>query len=145
MCDPVFQAKRFAGIHVDAEADMLSITFITGFATVFGTAEGIRAAQAKSRREEHRSRKNNLLVHVPKSSQFSPLLEGRSVVLSGDRVSDTDILAFDYMLTSRCSSSSIPAQHMTNHSVIPLRATTYHIPTHGTPALSAASLTKHQS
>ncbi|KAL2211663.1 hypothetical protein CC79DRAFT_1267393 [Sarocladium strictum] len=65
---------------------MLSITFITGFATVFGTAEGIRAAQAKSRREEHRSRKNNLLVHVPKSSQFSPLLEGRSVVLSGDRL-----------------------------------------------------------
>ncbi|KAK0391923.1 hypothetical protein NLU13_1421 [Sarocladium strictum] len=86
MCDPVFQAKRFAGIHIDAETDMLSITFITGFATVFGTAEGIRAAQAKSRREEHRSRKNNLIVHVPKSSQFSPILEGRSVVLSGDRL-----------------------------------------------------------
>lgn len=64
----------------------MPLTFLVGFAGVFGASEGIRASQAKSRREEHRSRKNNLKVHCPKSSQYSPYLEGRSVVLSGDKV-----------------------------------------------------------
>ncbi|TLD17750.1 uncharacterized protein PgNI_00656 [Pyricularia grisea] len=59
------------------------LTFIAGFGAVFGTAEGIRASQAKSRREEHRSRKNNLFVHCMKSTQYSHLLEGKQVVLSG--------------------------------------------------------------
>ncbi|TLS23628.1 uncharacterized protein PpBr36_06531 [Pyricularia pennisetigena] len=59
------------------------LTFIAGFGAVFGAAEGIRASQAKSRREEHRSRKNNLFVHCMKSTQYSHLLEGKQVVLSG--------------------------------------------------------------
>ena len=62
------------------------LTFIAGFAAVFGTAEGVRAAQSKSRREEHRSRKNNLVVHCPKSSKSSAFLEGRAVVLAGEKV-----------------------------------------------------------
>ena len=106
MSESFFQSKQFSGIHIDAENNMLSITFITGFATVFGTAEGIRAAQAKTRREEHRSRKNNLIVHVPKSSQFSPILEGRSVVLSGDRVS-----AMPFVLTGPHRLMSLEALH----------------------------------
>lgn len=61
-------------------------TFITAFTAVFGTAEAIRGSQASSKRDEHRQRKNNLIVHCPKSSQYSPNLEGRHVVLSGDKV-----------------------------------------------------------
>ncbi|KAK2051351.1 hypothetical protein LY76DRAFT_403952 [Colletotrichum caudatum] len=59
---------------------------LLSFGTALGASEGIKASMAKSRREEHRSRKNNLVVHCPKSSQFSPYLEGRQVVLSGDRL-----------------------------------------------------------
>lgn len=62
------------------------LTFLVGFGAVFGASEGIRASQSKARREEHRTRKNNLLVHCSKSSQFSSILEGRRVVLSGDKV-----------------------------------------------------------
>ncbi|KAH8651398.1 hypothetical protein BX600DRAFT_363266, partial [Xylariales sp. PMI_506] len=61
-------------------------TFIIAFSAMFGTAEAIRNTQAQSRRNEHRSRKNNLTVHIPKSSQYSPILEGRAVVLSGDKL-----------------------------------------------------------
>jgi hypothetical protein len=67
----------------------MPLSLLIGFAGVFGVSEGIKASQAKGRREEHRSRKNNLKIHCLKSSQFSPYLEGRSVVLSGDRVSLT--------------------------------------------------------
>ncbi|KKA29353.1 hypothetical protein TD95_001947 [Thielaviopsis punctulata] len=59
---------------------------LIGFGVIFGAAEGIRHAQAKARREEHRSRKNNLVVHCPKSSEFSSILQGRRVVLSGDKL-----------------------------------------------------------
>ncbi|KAL2886957.1 hypothetical protein HOO65_050078 [Ceratocystis lukuohia] len=59
---------------------------LIGFGVIFGAAEGIRNAQAKARREEHRSRKNNLIVHCPKSSVFSPLLQDRQVVLSGGKL-----------------------------------------------------------
>ncbi|KZL64563.1 hypothetical protein CT0861_06663 [Colletotrichum tofieldiae] len=62
------------------------LSLLISFGTAVGASEGIKASMAKSRREEHRSRKNNLVVHCPKSSQFSPYLEGRQVVLSGDRL-----------------------------------------------------------
>ncbi|KAK3940880.1 hypothetical protein QBC46DRAFT_287269 [Diplogelasinospora grovesii] len=62
------------------------LSLLISFGTVFGAGEGIRASQTKSRREEHRSRKNNLVVHCPKSSEFSPVLEGRRIVLSGDKL-----------------------------------------------------------
>ena len=65
------------------------LTFIAGFAATFGTAEGVRAAQHKTRREEHRTRKNNLIVHCAKGSKYSGLLEGRRVVLAGEKVSPT--------------------------------------------------------
>jgi hypothetical protein len=61
-------------------------TFLVGFSAVFGAAEAIRHTQSRSRRDEHRSRKNNLIVHCPKSSEYSRTLEGRNVVLSGDKV-----------------------------------------------------------
>ncbi|KAK1994142.1 hypothetical protein LX36DRAFT_641964 [Colletotrichum falcatum] len=62
------------------------ISLLISFGTAVGASEGIKASMARSRREEHRSRKNNLIVHCPKSSQFSPYLEGRQVVLSGNRL-----------------------------------------------------------
>ncbi len=62
------------------------LSFLVGFSAVFATSEGIKASQSKARREEHRSRKNNLVVHCPRSSRYSPLLEGRRVVLSGNKV-----------------------------------------------------------
>lgn len=62
------------------------VSFIVAFASVFGAAEAIRQTQARARRQEHRSRKNNLVVHCTKSSRYSPLLEGKHVILSGDKV-----------------------------------------------------------
>ncbi|KAJ0289455.1 hypothetical protein CBS470a_004403 [Colletotrichum nupharicola] len=62
------------------------LSLLVSFGTAVGAHEGIKASMAKSRKEEHRSRKNNLIVHCPKSSQYSPYLEGRRVVLSGDRL-----------------------------------------------------------
>lgn len=62
------------------------ISFIVAFAAVFGSAEAIRQTQAKTRRQEHRSRKNNLLVHCVKSSSHSAEIEGRHVILSGEKV-----------------------------------------------------------
>ncbi|KAI1764099.1 hypothetical protein GGR53DRAFT_332817 [Hypoxylon sp. FL1150] len=63
-----------------------SLTFLVAFSAVVGTSEAIRQIQSDSRRKEHRSRKNHLIVRCPKSSQYSPILEGRRVVLSGDRL-----------------------------------------------------------
>ncbi|KAL5594004.1 hypothetical protein BROUX41_001057 [Berkeleyomyces rouxiae] len=59
---------------------------LISFGVIFGAAEGIRHAQAKARREENRSRKNHLVVHCPKSSKFSALLQDRRVVLFGGRL-----------------------------------------------------------
>ncbi|KAI0853028.1 hypothetical protein F5Y00DRAFT_271570 [Daldinia vernicosa] len=63
-----------------------SLTFLVAFSAVVGTSEAIRQIQSDSKRKEHRSRKNNLIVRCPKSSQYSPILEGRRVVLSGDKL-----------------------------------------------------------
>lgn len=76
------------------------LSFIVAFASVFGAAEAMRQTQAKSRRQEHRSRKNNLLVHCTKSSRYSAEIEGKHVVLSGDKVG-----------TTRSSSSVYDALH----------------------------------
>lgn len=65
------------------------VEFITAFATVVGCIEALRQVQQKARRQEHRTRKNNLVVHCTKSSRFSPTLEGKHVVLSGDKVCTT--------------------------------------------------------
>ncbi|KAK1964009.1 hypothetical protein LY78DRAFT_613185 [Colletotrichum sublineola] len=64
----------------------MALSLLISFGTAVGASEGIKASMARSRREEHRSRKNNLVVHCPKSSQFSPYLERRQVVLSGNRL-----------------------------------------------------------
>ncbi|KAF7540608.1 hypothetical protein G7054_g1216 [Neopestalotiopsis clavispora] len=70
-------------------------TFIVAFSAVFGTAEAIRHTQSRARRDEHRSRKNNLIIHCPKSSEHSRVLEGRRVVLSGDKLYIDTGLAHD--------------------------------------------------
>ncbi|KAI1653880.1 hypothetical protein F4813DRAFT_399573 [Daldinia decipiens] len=62
------------------------LTFLVAFSAVVGTSEAIRQIQSDSKRKEHRSRKNNLIVRCPKSSQYSPIIEGRRVVLSGDKL-----------------------------------------------------------
>ncbi|KAI1440420.1 hypothetical protein F5Y02DRAFT_423059 [Annulohypoxylon stygium] len=62
------------------------LTFLVAFSAVVGTSEAIRQIQTDSKRKEHRSRKNHLIVRCPKSSQYSPILEGRRVVLSGDKL-----------------------------------------------------------
>ncbi|KAI1086531.1 hypothetical protein F5B19DRAFT_137919 [Rostrohypoxylon terebratum] len=62
------------------------LTFLVAFSAVVGTSEAIRQIQTDSKRKEHRSRKNHLIVRCPKSSQYSPSLEGRRVVLSGDKL-----------------------------------------------------------
>ncbi|KAI1292568.1 hypothetical protein F5Y03DRAFT_20466 [Xylaria venustula] len=62
------------------------LTFLVAFATVFGASEAIKHIQSDARRKEHRSRKNNLIVRCLKSCQYSSMLEGRRVVLSGDKL-----------------------------------------------------------
>ncbi|TDZ28910.1 hypothetical protein C8035_v003926 [Colletotrichum spinosum] len=61
-------------------------TFVVAFSAVFGMAEAIRHTQSQARRKEHRSRKNNLLIRCRKSTRYSPDIEGRHVVLSGDKL-----------------------------------------------------------
>lgn len=75
------------------------LSVLVAFGAVTGASEGIKASQAKARREEHRSRKNNLIVHVPKSSEYSQTLEGRRVVLSGNKVHF--VPAADHMLSEQ--------------------------------------------
>lgn len=72
--------------HCEEDA-MMVLAVLIAFGTVTGAAEGLKASQQKARREEHRSRKNNLVTHVPKSSEHCQILEGRRIVLSGDKVS----------------------------------------------------------
>lgn len=62
------------------------ITFLVAFATVYGASEAIKQIQSDARKKEHRSRKNNLIVRCLKSCEYSSMLEGRRVVLSGDKV-----------------------------------------------------------
>ncbi|KAI0107129.1 hypothetical protein GGR51DRAFT_155898 [Nemania sp. FL0031] len=62
------------------------LTFLIAFATVFGASEAIKHIQSDARKKEHRSRKNNLIVRCLKSCQYSAMLEGRRVVLSGDKL-----------------------------------------------------------
>lgn len=62
------------------------LSVLIAFGAITGASEGLKASQSKARREEHRSRKNNLIVNVPKSSEYSVILEGRRVVLSGEKV-----------------------------------------------------------
>ncbi|KAI0521901.1 hypothetical protein F5B22DRAFT_509351 [Xylaria bambusicola] len=62
------------------------LTFLVAFATVFGASEAIKHIQSDARRKEHRSRKNNLIVRCLKSCEYSPYLEGRRVVLSGEKL-----------------------------------------------------------
>lgn len=62
------------------------LSVLIAFGVVTGGSEGLKASQRKARREEHRSRKNNLIVHVPKSSEHSQILESRRIVLSGEKV-----------------------------------------------------------
>ena len=67
------------------------LTFLVAFATVFGASEAIKHIQSDARRKEHRSRKNNLIVRCLKSCEYSPYLEGRRVVLSGEKVRIPDL------------------------------------------------------
>ncbi|KAI3326749.1 hypothetical protein HD806DRAFT_416760 [Xylariaceae sp. AK1471] len=62
------------------------LTFLVAFATVFGASEAIKHIQSDARKKEHRSRKNNLIVRCLKSCEYSSTLEGRRVVLSGDKL-----------------------------------------------------------
>ncbi|KAI0445384.1 hypothetical protein F4803DRAFT_170932 [Xylaria telfairii] len=62
------------------------LSFLIAFAAVVGASEAIKQIQSDARRKEHRSRKNNLIVRCLKSCEFSSALEGRRVVLSGDKL-----------------------------------------------------------
>jgi len=64
----------------------MALSVLLGIATIFGTSEGIRQSQATARRDEHRTRKCNIIVRCAKSSQYSSTIEGKRLVLSGDKV-----------------------------------------------------------
>ncbi|PMD43038.1 hypothetical protein L207DRAFT_526252 [Hyaloscypha variabilis F] len=71
----------------------MALSIFVGLATIFGTSEGIRQSQAMARRDEHRSRRCNILARCTKSSQYSCLVEGKRLVLSGDKLYvDTGII-----------------------------------------------------
>lgn len=77
------------------------LAVLIAFGAVTGASEGLKASQSKARREEHRSRKNNLVVHVVKSSEYTQILEGRRIVLSGDKVNQTSSHSMDFFFISR--------------------------------------------
>lgn len=86
--------------HPTTLADNMVLAVLIAFGAVTGASEGLKASQSKARREEHRSRKNNLVVHVVKSSEYTQILEGRRIVLSGDKVNPPG--HFLNLLISRC-------------------------------------------
>lgn len=60
---------------------------LTAFATGMPSMEALRVqVQQKGRRREHRAPRSHLVVHCVESSEHSSTLEGRHVVLSGDKV-----------------------------------------------------------
>ncbi|KAF7520131.1 hypothetical protein G7054_g12864 [Neopestalotiopsis clavispora] len=61
-------------------------TFLVAGIGAFGAVEAIRQTQSRARRDEHRGRKNNLQIHCTKSSDYGRTLEGRNIVLSGDKL-----------------------------------------------------------
>ena len=168
-------SNRDKGLVISGSGPVLPkmvLTFLVGFGAVFGASEGIRASQSKSRKEEHRSRKNNLVVHCCKGSRDSSHLENRRVVLSGDKVSlkfplftllvesvnpamnhvpvlqplplDRQIFLKSHKLTL-ISSTSILAQNITSPLATLSRVTISHTPTNAILAWSAASLTRRPS
>ncbi|KAI1332760.1 hypothetical protein F5Y16DRAFT_124781 [Xylariaceae sp. FL0255] len=62
------------------------LSFLVAFATVFGASEAIKQIQSNAKKKEHLTRKNNLIVRCLKSCQWSSILQGRRVVLSGDKL-----------------------------------------------------------
>jgi hypothetical protein len=65
----------------------LPLTILVALSAIFGTSEALRHTQSKARKDEHRSRRSHLIVRCSKSSQHSVVLEGRRIILSGDKVS----------------------------------------------------------
>lgn len=70
---------------------IMVLSALIAFGAIAGASEGLKASQNKARREEHRSRKNNLIANVLKSSEYSQVLEGRRIVLSGEKVCPTPL------------------------------------------------------
>ncbi|KAI1439221.1 hypothetical protein GGR50DRAFT_690569 [Xylaria sp. CBS 124048] len=62
------------------------VSFLVAFAAVYGASEAIKQIQSDARRKEHRSRKNNLIVRCLKSCEYTSMIDGRRVVLSGDKL-----------------------------------------------------------
>ncbi len=123
------------------------LAVLVAFGAVVGAFEGVKASQHRARREEHRSRKNNLSVHCPKSSAYSALLEGRRVVLSGGRVSHSSSLSpvVSSVLTASSTSTPATASIPTRPLDTPLPATTCRIPTRAMPASCRPSPTSRPS
>lgn len=105
----------------------MSLTIIVGVSALFGISEAIKQTQSKARRDEHRSRKCHLLVHCSKSSQYSPILEGRRIVLSGDKVRNSTRISYTTILTVYLSFTLTREQTSRPPLVIRSRATSIHI------------------
>jgi hypothetical protein len=66
----------------------MPFTILVAISAIFGTSEAIRHTQSKARKDEHCGRHSHLIVRCSKSSQYSSLLQGRRIVLLGDKVFD---------------------------------------------------------
>ena len=62
------------------------ITAIVAGPAILGTTEAIRLGQDKNSREEHRSRRCNLIVSCVTDEEHSQELNGRQVVLKDGKV-----------------------------------------------------------
>ncbi|KAH6675414.1 hypothetical protein B0J14DRAFT_636932 [Halenospora varia] len=65
---------------------MSIVALVAGGPALFATTEAIRQSQHKERRDEHRKKRTNLVIRCSRSSKYSPILEGRRVVLSGNKL-----------------------------------------------------------
>lgn len=131
------KAEKHQNNH-EWECAKMVLSVLIAFGVVTGASEGLKASQSKARREEHRSRKNNLIVHVPKSSEHSQILESRRIVLSGDKVSR-------YLSVPRHAARSGSQHRLTNieHSCISTPVSTMTLPS-GTPSKATILRTRER-
>ena len=91
--EEVLDTTRKAVLAGDAQQVIMSLALliaITVCPAMLGTQEAIRQSQSKNKREEHRSRRCNLVVSCVKPSIRSRDINGKLVVLRDTKVSLED-------------------------------------------------------
>lgn len=84
---PVQEGKTLQETLEEVAMALPMILAITICPALLGTQEAIRQSQSKNKREEHRSRRCNLIVSCVRPSIRSRDIDGKIVVLKDNKVS----------------------------------------------------------